>query len=134
MATSWTEFRGQVKSRCSAWTRAFWLSRKKFAERCRRLRGERAELQDRVRALEVELQRERQHSKSGFTSLIATFGCLLRRATPATIRSAFERVKVKDVRAWLRNNLPKTLTAKRLTTYREFNATQLGATKTPATT
>jgi hypothetical protein len=79
-------------------------------------------------------QLERQHSKSGFTSLIATFASLLRPATPATIRSALERVKVKDVREWLRKNLAKTLTAKRLTTYREFNATQPRARKTLATT
>lgn len=79
-------------------------------------------------------QLERQHSKSGFTSLIATFASLLRPATPAAIRSALERVKVKDVREWLQKNLAKTLTAKRLTTYREFNATQARATKTPATT
>jgi hypothetical protein len=79
-------------------------------------------------------QLERQHSKSGFTSLIATFASLLRPATPATIRSALERVKVKDVRAWLQKNLAKTLTAKRLTTYREFNATQARARKTLATT
>jgi hypothetical protein len=79
-------------------------------------------------------QLERQHSKSGFTSLIATFASLLRPATPAAIRPALERVKVKDVREWLQKNLAKTLTAKRLTTYREFNATQTRATKTPATT
>ena len=79
-------------------------------------------------------QLERQHSKSGFTSLIATFGALLRPATPTTIRSAFDRVKIKDVRQWLQNNLPKTLTAKRLTTYREFNATLIRATKSPAPT
>lgn len=78
-------------------------------------------------------QLERQHSQSGFTSLIATFGSLLRPAIPATIRSAFQRVKVKDVRKWLQNNLPKTLTAKRLTTYREFNAIQSSATNNPAT-
>ena len=79
-------------------------------------------------------QLERQHSKSGFTSLIATFASLLRPATPATIRSALERVKVKDVRQWLQKNLAETLTAKRLTTYREFNATQARAMKVPATT
>ena len=79
-------------------------------------------------------QLERQHSQSGFTSLIATFGALLRPTTPAMIRSAFERVKMKDVRDWLQKNLPKTLTAKRLTTYREFNATQKRATKTIALT
>ena len=79
-------------------------------------------------------QLERQHSQSGFTSLIATFGALLRSAVPATIRSAFERVKVKDVREWVQKNLPKTLTAKRLTTYREFEATLARATKTTAPT
>ena len=79
-------------------------------------------------------QLERQHSKSGFTSLIATFASLLRPATPATIRSALERVKVKDVRQWIQKNLAETLTAKRLTTYREFNATQARARKTLATT
>jgi hypothetical protein len=41
---------------------------------------------------------------------------------------------VKDVREWLRKNLPKTLTAKRLTTYHEFKARQPSATKNPATT
>lgn len=79
-------------------------------------------------------QLERQHSKSGFTSLIAAFGSLLRPALPSTIRAALERVKVKDVRQWLRHNLPKTLTAKRLTTYREFRATQASATKNTAPT
>lgn len=79
-------------------------------------------------------QLERQHSQSGFTSLIATFGSLLRPATPATIRFAFARVKVKDVRHWLQNNLPKTLTAKRLNTYREFKSAQASATKTTAFT
>lgn len=59
MAKSWTEFRVKVKSRCSAWARELWLGRKKFAERCRRLKRENAELQDRVRELEAEAQRER---------------------------------------------------------------------------
>lgn len=79
-------------------------------------------------------QLERQHSKSGFTSLIATFASLLRPATPATIQPALERVKVKDVRQWLQKNLAETLTAKRLSTYREFNAIQARARKTLATT
>jgi hypothetical protein len=79
-------------------------------------------------------QLERQHSKSGFTSLIATFAALMRPATPATIKSALERVKVKDVRQWVKKNLAETLTAKRLTTYREFNAIQTRARKTLAKT
>jgi hypothetical protein len=52
----------------------------------------------------LDKQQERQHSQSGFTSLIATFGALLRPTTPAMIRSAFERVKMKDVRDWLQKN------------------------------
>jgi hypothetical protein len=79
-------------------------------------------------------QLERQHSKSGFTSLIAAFASLLRDATPKMIRSAFTRVKVRDVRSWLKDNLPRTVTAKRLTTYREYKTTRLRATLTPATT
>ena len=82
----------------------------------------------------LDKQLERQHSQSGFTSLIAAFGALLRPATPTTIRSAFARVKVKDVRHWLQNRLPQTLTAKRLNTYREFQSAQAGATKTTAFT
>jgi hypothetical protein len=57
-----------------------------------------------------------------------------RPALPSTVRAALERVKVKDVRHWLRHNLPKTFTAKRLTTYREFHATQASAIKTTAPT
>ena len=79
-------------------------------------------------------QLERQHSKSGFTSLIATFGSLLRPATPTTIRAAFDRVKVKDIHQWLQTNLPKTLTAKRLATYKEFQSAHTSATKITATT
>jgi hypothetical protein len=60
---SWTEFRVRVKSRCSAWARELWLGRKKFAEKCRRLKRERAELQDRVRELEAEAQRERNANR-----------------------------------------------------------------------
>ena len=79
-------------------------------------------------------QLERQHSKSGFTSLIATFGSLLRPATPTTIRAAFDRVKVKDIHQWLQTNLPKTFTAKRLATYKEFQSAHTSATKITATT
>jgi hypothetical protein len=77
-------------------------------------------------------QFERQHSKSGFTSLIATFGALLHTATPALVRTAFARVTVKDVRTWLRDNLPTTLTAKRQATNREYRLAMARATPVPA--
>ena len=75
-------------------------------------------------------QLERQHSKGGFTSLLAGFGALLKTATVETITRAFSTVSVKDVHQWTRKNLGPTLTSKRFTTYKEFKS----ATKMPATT
>ncbi len=72
--------------------------------------------------------------KARFMNLAATLHWATMMLWLLDTPEATGRVKVKDVRAWLRNNLPKTLTAKRLTTHSEFNATQLGATNTPATT
>jgi hypothetical protein len=74
-------------------------------------------------------QLERQHSKGGFTSLLAGFGALLKTATNESIRRAFSTVSVKKVRQWARDNLGDTLTSKRLATYNEFRS----ATKVPAT-
>ena len=71
-------------------------------------------------------QLERQHSKGGFTSLLAGFGALLKTATDEGIRRAFSTVSVKDVRNWTRENLGATLTSKRVATYNEFrSATKL---------
>lgn len=79
-------------------------------------------------------QLERQHSKGGFTGLLATFGALLRCATPETVRTAFARVKVKDARGWIKQHVTETLNAKRQAAYREFRSTLPGATRRPATT
>ena len=71
-------------------------------------------------------QLERQHSKGGFTGLLAGFGALLKPATDETIQRAFSMVSVKDVYQWTRKNLPTTLTSKRLAMYKEFrSATEL---------
>ena len=78
-------------------------------------------------------QLERQHSKGGFTSLLAGFGALLRKTTKETISQAFSTVSVNDVKQWVSENLGETLTSKRLATYKEFHTTQ-GATKLTATT
>jgi hypothetical protein len=75
-------------------------------------------------------QLERQHSKGGFTSLLAAFGALLKTATDKTIRRTFSTVSTKDVHNWVRSNLGDTLTSKRLATYKEFR----GATKIAAIT
>jgi hypothetical protein len=65
-------------------------------------------------------QLERQHSKGGFTSLLAAFGALLKPATPESIRADFARVNVKQMRTWVSENLGTTLASKRQTAYAEF--------------
>ena len=67
---------------------------------------------------------ERQHSKGGFTSLLSAFGALLRRSTPETIAKSFARVKVRQMRQWIANNLGSTLASKRNSAYREFATDQ----------
>jgi len=64
-------------------------------------------------------QLERQHSKGGFTSLLAAFGALLQPATAESIREAFARVSVKQMRTWVHDNLGTTVTSKRQTAYTE---------------
>ena len=69
-------------------------------------------------------QLERQHSKGGFTSLLAAFGSLLRPVTPQSVKRDLARTSVKQMRAWVAKNLGSTLTSKRQTAYKEFaNAT-----------
>lgn len=65
-------------------------------------------------------QLERQHSKGGFTSLLAAYGCLLHASTPQSIRRDFAQVTVKDMRDWVSSKLGKTLASKRQTAYQEF--------------
>ncbi|MBS0261243.1 MAG: hypothetical protein JSS02_04745 [Planctomycetes bacterium] len=65
-------------------------------------------------------QLERQHSKGGYTSLLAAFGALMKPATPDSIRSAFSRVSVKQTIEWVNQHLKQTLASKRRTAYAEF--------------
>jgi len=65
-------------------------------------------------------QLERQHSKGGFTSLLAAYGCLLHASTPESIRRDFAQVSVKGMRDWVSAKLGKTLASKRQTAYQEF--------------
>jgi len=65
-------------------------------------------------------QLERQHSRGGFTSLLAAFGSLLQPVTPATVKRDLTRVTVKQMRAWVSEHLGATLTSKRQTAYQEF--------------
>lgn len=78
-------------------------------------------------------QLERQHSKGGFTSLLAGFGALLRKSTPESVRRAFSTTTLNDVKHWVKENLGDTLTTKRRLTYSDFRHTTRRATISPAT-
>lgn len=78
-------------------------------------------------------QLEGQHSKCGFTSLLASFGSLLKSPTPEMIRQAFAAVSVQDVKNWVTQNLGATLASKRRATYHEFNSNKKTVNRTPAT-
>ena len=58
-------------------------------------------------------QIERQHSKGGFTRLIAAIPTLCMHATRETVRKAFDAVSSKATQTWIEANLGKTLTARR---------------------
>lgn len=62
---------------------------------------------------------EGQHSKGGFTSLLAGFAALLSTCTPERVREGFRRVSVQDVNEWVSDNLGRTLSSKRARAYRE---------------
>lgn len=78
-------------------------------------------------------QLERQQSKGGFTSLLASFGSLLRPTTPESVQKAFSRISVKETQAWIKSHIPETLTSKRQAAYREFKSTLPRATKLSTT-
>lgn len=67
-------------------------------------------------------QLEGQHSKGGFTSLLAGFGCLLQPSTPESIRRDFAEVSVKDMQSWVQSKLGSTLTSKRQVAYQEYRS------------
>ena len=78
-------------------------------------------------------QLEGQHSKGGFTSLLAAFGALLVDPSPEVIREAFTRVTVKATRDWITAELGQTVPAKRQAAFREFKAKRPGATNSTST-
>ena len=63
---------------------------------------------------------EGQHSKGGFTSLVAAMPMLLTDWTAELVRKRLRAVSVKQMNQWVREELGQTLTSKRVTAYREF--------------
>ena len=70
-------------------------------------------------------QLERQHSKSGFTSLLACLPALLKPITAEGVTAAFGRTSHEDVRAWTTEHFASTVTSRRQAAYAEHK----GATK-----
>ena len=73
-------------------------------------------------------QLEGQHSKSGFTSLLACFPALLKPTTPEGVRAAFARTSAKDVTAWVQEHFGSTVPARRNAAYAEHQAATKSAT------
>ena len=67
-------------------------------------------------------QLERQHSKSGFTSLLACLPALLKPTTPERVMQAFARTSMEDVTAWTREHFPSTVTSRRQEAYAEYRS------------
>jgi len=67
-------------------------------------------------------QLEGQHSKSGFTSLLACLPALLKPTTPERVMAAFARTSAKDVTTWTQQHFPSTVTSRRHAAYAEHQA------------
>lgn len=67
-------------------------------------------------------QLEGQHSKSGFTSLLACLPALLHPTTPEGVRAAFARTSAEDVAAWTQKHFPSTVTSRRHAAYVEHRS------------
>jgi hypothetical protein len=63
---------------------------------------------------------EGQHSKGGFTSLVAAMPALTVDWTAAKVRDALETVSVQDMKDWVKTNLGQTLTSRRMEAYQEY--------------
>ena len=63
---------------------------------------------------------EGQHSKGGFTSLVAAMPMLLTDWTAELVRKSLPAVSVTQMKQWVRQELGTTLTSKRVAAYQEF--------------
>ncbi len=79
-------------------------------------------------------QLERQHSKSGFTSLLACLPALLKPTTVEGVTAAFGRTSHKDVLAWTAKHFGSTVTSRRHAAYAEHKAAVKRATAEVAVT
>jgi hypothetical protein len=73
-------------------------------------------------------QLEGQHSKSGFTSLLACLPALLKPTTPEVVTAAFARTSAADVTAWTNEHFQSTVTSRRHAAHAEHKAAAKRAT------
>lgn len=69
---------------------------------------------------------EGQHSKGGFTSLLAALPMLLTEWTPDRVRGSLAKVSVKAMKQWVQETLGTTLTSRRVVAYQESAAANDG--------
>jgi hypothetical protein len=67
-------------------------------------------------------QLERQHSKSGFTSLLACLPALLKPTMPEGVTAAFARTSATDVTTWTTKYFRTTVTSRRHAAYAEHKS------------
>jgi hypothetical protein len=71
-------------------------------------------------------QLEGQHSKGGFTSLLAGLPSLTITWTADRVRASLQSVSVDQMKAWVEQALGRTLTSRRAEAYREFASATFG--------
>ena len=64
---------------------------------------------------------ERQHSRGGFTRLVAAIPTLCRKVDADLIRKRFGETRAADVKQWIKSTLGTTLTARRNAAYRHYS-------------
>lgn len=69
---------------------------------------------------------EGQHSKGGFTSLVASMPMLLTNWTSELVRKSLSNVSVTQMKQWVSKELGTTLASKKDTAYREFASANQG--------
>jgi len=65
-------------------------------------------------------RREGQHSRSGFTGMVATIPTLLKTWSPQEVRESLQQTKNNDVRVWTNKNIGQTVAGRRAKAYKEL--------------
>lgn len=71
-------------------------------------------------------QLEGQHSKGGFTSLLAALPALCCRVTASTVRDRLMSVSTPGLKRWVKKTVGETLTARRRAAYHEYATSSAG--------